>query len=256
MEKVFGGFSRERQTIQGELTENKEILLMRQERLSRLEVDFRLFQERQIMPFPSEQWLAEKIIRQEEIFEFRELLQIQFQRCRRLQTLLELNERQMFEQKMTIARGFGVEKRKQQLAVQQMVDQHYVLEAELNRRSIVAEQNNALEQEIKYRQEMEHAMNRQMETKQAMAARQHMIREASNAPKVIPSIHPSENSVEQISSSNDAIQEPSPDTIESADRKVDTVGEKALDSRPKTSWMVRRSDECDVEEDDDDFIII
>lgn len=93
----------ERQLIRTELTENQEILLMRQERLSRLEGEFVMFQDRQTI-FPSERWLAEKIVRQEEIFENRELLGIQHQRCRRLQTLLELNERQMFEQQSILGR--------------------------------------------------------------------------------------------------------------------------------------------------------
>jgi hypothetical protein len=88
---------RERQMIRAELTENQEILLMRQERLSRLEAEFRVFQDRQIF-LTSERFLTEKILRQEEIFENRELLGIQHQRCRRLQTILELNERQMYEQ--------------------------------------------------------------------------------------------------------------------------------------------------------------
>jgi len=94
---------RERQMIRAELTENQEILLMRQERLSRLEAEFRAFQDRQLF-LPSERFLTEKILRQEEIFENRELLGIQHQRCRRLQTILELNERQMFEQQTKLGR--------------------------------------------------------------------------------------------------------------------------------------------------------
>ena len=93
----------ERQMIREELIENKEILLMRQERLSRLEAEFRLFQNPQLF-LPSEKWLSEKILRQEELFENRELLGIQQQRCRRLQTLMELNERQVIEHQSSIER--------------------------------------------------------------------------------------------------------------------------------------------------------
>lgn len=94
---------RERQLIRTELTENQEILLMRQERLSQLEGEYRIFQDRQMF-LPSERWLAEKILLQEELFENRELLGIQHQRCRRLTTLLELNETQMFEKSLLIGR--------------------------------------------------------------------------------------------------------------------------------------------------------
>mmetsp|Transcript_4545 Transcript_4545/g.11728 ORF Transcript_4545/g.11728 Transcript_4545/m.11728 type:complete len:591 (-) Transcript_4545:576-2348(-) len=94
---------RERQMIREELIESQEILLLRQERVSRIEAEFRLFQNRQLF-FPTEQWLTEKILRQEELLENRELSGIQQQRCRRLQTLMELNERQLFEHQAAMER--------------------------------------------------------------------------------------------------------------------------------------------------------
>lgn len=94
---------RERQVLRAELAENQEILLIRQERLSHLEAEFRLFQDCQMF-LRSERWLTEKILHQEAIFENRELLGIQHQRCRRLSTLLQLNERQIFEHQTIIER--------------------------------------------------------------------------------------------------------------------------------------------------------
>mmetsp|Transcript_15 Transcript_15/g.39 ORF Transcript_15/g.39 Transcript_15/m.39 type:complete len:634 (+) Transcript_15:221-2122(+) len=87
---------RQKRALEEELVENGEILVMRQERLGRLQREYRLLQERQ-MYLPSEKWLTERIVRQEEIFENQELMEIQKQRCLRLRAHLELNERKMLE---------------------------------------------------------------------------------------------------------------------------------------------------------------
>ena len=102
-ELVLQSCLREMQVIRTELAENQEILLIRQERLRRLETEFIMFQDTQMF-LPSERWWADRILRQEEIFENRELLGIHHQRCRRLSTLLQLKERQVCEHQTIMGR--------------------------------------------------------------------------------------------------------------------------------------------------------
>lgn len=88
--------SRERSALRNELTENQEILMKRQGRVTHLEMQFRTFQGRRFS-LSSERWLAEKVIREDQILESRELLTIQLERCRRLHRLLQFNEQRMID---------------------------------------------------------------------------------------------------------------------------------------------------------------
>ena len=349
----------ERKVIRAEFTENKEILMMRQERLSHLESDFRLFQERQMF-LPDERWLAEKILRQEEIFENRELLAIQNQRCRRLHTLLDLNERQMFEHQTRIRReklklengqdatqqGAPFEpgkvvvkndiarrdsepgkvnakesiennivrgstrarmeeelRRRQQIGARQKLDHHIAIETEIKRRKAfdarqkldhhiaieaeikrrkafdqkatmeqmilhnqtasmeqVIQHKTAMEQEMKYRQAMEHARQRQAVMQESMKARQIMM-SRTDRPLPPPS---SESTHLQTTKRGDRIlPKATPDAPTSmVERKNDA--EEAIvvigDDNDFLTTEGENAQEVDAqeeeEEDDDDFIVI
>eukprot|EP00534_Pseudo-nitzschia_fraudulenta_P001988 CAMPEP_0201118292 /NCGR_PEP_ID=MMETSP0850-20130426/2431_1 /ASSEMBLY_ACC=CAM_ASM_000622 /TAXON_ID=183588 /ORGANISM="Pseudo-nitzschia fraudulenta, Strain WWA7" /LENGTH=434 /DNA_ID=CAMNT_0047383377 /DNA_START=149 /DNA_END=1453 /DNA_ORIENTATION=- len=239
----------DRQMVQRELIENKEILSMRQARVSRLEVECRLFQEHRRFG-PAEKLLTEKIVRQEELFENRELLGMQQHRCQRLQSLLEHTEKRMLEHHTIMEREklkqdalvaisanslalqsnvleksvgeilkdiqerkesaivsadisntralLGIQSKRKENATHQMIDQHLVLQIEMNRRAAL-ERKTSMEQEIQYRMAMEHAMKRQQLMQKSMEERQFMMMQSNTQDRIQQSL---EMAVTGISTSN------------------------------------------------------
>ncbi len=265
---------RERQLIRTELEENHEILLMRQERLSQLECEFRIFLDRQMF-LHSERWLSEKILRQEEIFENRELLGIQRQRCLRLQTLLELNERQLLElqsklrsekfqspeNSQTIGQEAKAEaiqttetlveaeikKHQQTAAAQRALDERIAFETEFKRRmaaeqrsamEMALEQRKAMEHEIQYRHAMEHAMRRQATMQQAMKVRQLMMERGETA-----LVNAEDSLLEtEILNSIKNIPKPSSDPKPVADSKPSSDPTPTVNARPTPDPPAPRPD--------------